>query len=93
MSSKSTSSFKSYTFRWYHTIVEIPLSVVANFCWLIYVAECDIRMDFDMNEYPNIFVSRKWYEWITEYICMNIFDTSEYPNIFVLKFWYEQISE
>ena len=21
--------------------------------------ECDIRMDFDTNEYPNIFVSRK----------------------------------
>ena len=24
-----------------------------------YVTECDIRMDFDTNEYPNIFVSRK----------------------------------
>ena len=25
----------------------------------ICVSECDIRMDFDTNEYPNIFVSRK----------------------------------
>ena len=55
--------------------------------------ECDIRMDFDTNEYPNIFVSRKWHKQISEYIRMNIFDTNEYPNIFVLKFWYERISE
>ena len=56
-------------------------------------AECDIRMDFDTNEYLNIFVSRKWHERISEYIRMNFFETNEYTNIFVSKFWYEQISE
>ena len=55
--------------------------------------ECDIRMDFDTNEYPNIFVLRKWYERISEYIRMKFVDTNEYPNILVLKFWYERISE
>ena len=59
--------------------------------WL--TAECDIRMDFDTNEYPNIFVLRKWHERISEYIRMNFFDPNEYPNIFVSKFWYEWISE
>ena len=56
-------------------------------------SECDIRMDFDTNEYLNIFVSSKWYEPISEYICLNSFDTNEYPNIFVSKIWYERISE
>ena len=55
--------------------------------------ECHIRMDFDTNEYPNIFVSRKWHERISEYIRMNIFDTNEYPNIFLLQFWYEKWPE
>ena len=55
--------------------------------------ECDISMDFDTNEYPNIFVLRKWYERISEYIRMKFLDTNEYPNIFILKFWYERISE
>ena len=32
------------------------------------VSECDIRVDFDKNEYPNIFVSRKQYERISEYV-------------------------
>ena len=56
-------------------------------------SECDIRMDFDTNEYPNIFVSRKWHERMSEYICIIFFDTNEYPNIFVLELWYERISE
>ena len=32
----------------------------------IYRTECDIRMDFDTNEYPNIFVSKEWYKRISE---------------------------
>ena len=36
--------------------------------------------DFDTNEYPNIFVSRKWYERISEYIRIKKIDTNEYPN-------------
>ena len=56
-------------------------------------AECDICMDFDTNKYPNIFVSRKWHERISEYICMEFFDTNEFSNIFVSKFLYEQISK
>ena len=58
--------------------------------------ECDIRIDFDTNEYPNIFVSRKRYERISEYIRIKRNDTNmirmnicsgkysnifEYPNI------------
>ena len=35
-----------------------------------YGAECDIRMDFDTNEYPNIYACQKN-------------DTNEYPSIFV----------
>ena len=31
-------------------------------------AECDIRENFDTNECPNIFVSTKLHEWISEYI-------------------------
>ena len=31
-------------------------------------SECDIRIDFDTDEYPNIFVSRKRHERISEYI-------------------------
>ena len=69
-----------------------------NTAWIVFrergcMAECDIRMDFDTNEYPNIFVSRKWHERTSEYICVKFFDTNEYPNIFVSKFWYERISE
>ena len=30
--------------------------------------ECDIRKNFDTNECPNIFVSTKLHEWISEYI-------------------------
>ena len=48
-------------------------------------SECDIRMDFDTNEYPNIFVLREWHERISEYIRMNISDTNEYPNEFGSK--------
>ena len=36
--------------------------------------------DFDTNEYPNIFVSRKWYERISEYIRIKKIDTNECPN-------------
>ena len=31
-------------------------------------AECDIRKNFDTNEYPNIFVSKNLHEWMSEYI-------------------------
>ena len=55
--------------------------------------ECDIHMDFDTNEYPNIFVSRKLHERISEYIRMKFFGTNEYPNIFVSKILYERRSE
>ena len=44
------------------------------------VSECDIRENFDMNECPNIFVSTKLHEWISEYIHTNFFDTNECPN-------------
>ena len=47
--------------------------------------QCDIRMDFDTNEYPNIFVSRKWHERISEYIRVyylnSIFDHRYQQNI------------
>ena len=33
-----------------------------------YEPECNIRMDFDTNENPNIFVSRKLQEQISKYI-------------------------
>ena len=39
-------------------------------------SECDIRIDFDTNEYPNIFVSRKRYERMSEYICIKRNDTN-----------------
>ena len=41
-----------------------------------YISECDIRIDFDTNEYPNIFVSRKRYERISEYIRIKRNDTN-----------------
>ena len=41
-----------------------------------YRSECDIRIDFDTNEYPNIFVSRKQYERISEYIRIKRNDTN-----------------
>ena len=37
------------------------------------------------NEYPNIFVSKKWYERIYEYIRIQKKHTNEYTNIFVSK--------
>ena len=54
----------------------------------------------DRNECPNIFVSTKLHEWISEYIHINFFDTSEcpnkysywklneYSNIFEYSFWF-----
>ena len=40
----------------------------------------------DTNEYPNIFVSNKWYEYNTnEYLYWKIF---KYTNIFITNFWY-----
>ena len=68
------------------TVIKAPLTPPP-------LPECDIRMDFDTNEYLNIFVSRKWHKRISEYIRMNIFYTNEYLNIFVLKFRYERITE
>ena len=47
--------------------------------------ECDISIDFDMKEYPNLFVSRKRYKNIRIYPYEN-FHMDEYPNIFVPKF-------
>ena len=35
-------------------------------------SECNIHIDFDTNKYLNIFVSRKWNERISEYICIKI---------------------
>ena len=32
------------------------------------------------NEYPNIFLSKKWYERIDEYICIKEKFTNEYSN-------------
>ena len=40
----------------------------------------DIRENFDTNECPNIFVSTKLHEWLSEYIHTNFFDTNECPN-------------
>ena len=42
--------------------------------------ECDIREILYTNECPNIFVSTKLHEWISEYIHTNLFDTNECPN-------------
>ena len=39
------------------------------------VSECDIRENFDTNECPNIIVSTKLHEWISEYIHIHFFDT------------------
>ena len=83
-----------------HNVIQVINSIIHHITFLLIQltledsgTECDIRMDFDTNEYPNIFVSRKWHEWISEYIRMifltqtNIpiylyqtFDTNEYPN-------------
>ena len=41
-----------------------------------YRPECDIRIDFDAKEYPNIFASRKQYKKISEYICIKRNDTN-----------------
>ena len=45
--------------------------------------ECDIRVNFHTNEYPNIFVSTNLYERLPEYIHTIFFDTNECPNIFI----------
>ena len=49
-------------------------------CILRSKAECDIRENFDTNECPNIFVSTKLHEWISEDIHINFFDTNECSN-------------
>ena len=51
------------------------------------------HINFGTNEYPNIFVSRIWYEWIYTFILKSIFDIKKYPNIFISTILYEQISE
>ena len=38
----------------------------------VFGSECDIRESFDTKECPNIFVSTKLYEWIFEYIHINL---------------------
>ena len=44
--------------------------------------ECDIRKNFDTNEYPNIFVSKNLHEWMFEYIRMkNLTRTNVRINI------------
>ena len=57
--------------------------------------ECDIRIDFDTNDCPNIFVSRKRYERISEYICIkrndkNVIRTNIcieiYTNLLIYKY-------
>ena len=45
-------------------------------------------MDFDTNEYPNTFVSRKLHERISEYIRMKFFDTNKYLRIAHLRIGY-----
>ena len=62
--------------------------LIIEFILIKCTTECDIRENFDTNECPNIFVSTKLHEWISEYIrifvkvlhsntltneCMNIF--------------------
>ena len=44
------------------------------------IPECDIRMDFDTNEYPNIFVSRKITLTNIRIYSYEFFDTNDYPN-------------
>ena len=51
------------------------------------------NLKIDMNEDPNIFVSKSCYERISEYIRIPKIDTNEYPNIFLFKKWYKQMSE
>ena len=48
------------------------LRLINCLTWVKCRAECDIRIDFDTNEYPNIFVSRKLHERISEYIRIKI---------------------
>ena len=49
-------------------------------CYTRYRSECDIRENVDTNECPNIFLSKKLHEWISEYIHTNFYDTNECPN-------------
>ena len=53
-------------------------SISTNMAWC--ETECDIREKFYTNECPNIFVSTKLHEWISEYIHTNFLDTNECPN-------------
>ena len=65
------------------TLVSIgcpPQSCLRDLGKLSFGPECDIRENFDTNECPNIFVSTKLHEWISEYIHTNFFDTNECPN-------------
>ena len=55
--------------------------------------ESDICMDFDTNEYPNIFMSRKWHERISKYICYNFLTRTNIRIYSYQKFWYKWISE
>ena len=80
----------------YSNVPMIPCSNVQMFKYSnvqMFKSECDIRENFDTNEYLNIFVSKSCYERISEYICIPKVDTNEYPNIFVSKKWYERMSE
>ena len=43
-------------------------------------------LEVDKNEYPNIFLSKSWYEQISEYIRIQNFDTNDYWNNFFFKF-------
>ena len=43
------------------------------------------NLKIDTNKYPNIFVSKSCYEWISEYIRIEKVDTNEYPNIFISR--------
>ena len=49
--------------------------------------------NFDTNEYPNIFVSKKTIRTNIRIYSYQKNNTNEYPNIFVSKKWYERISE
>ena len=42
--------------------------------------ECDIRMDFDMNEYPKIFIWKFLTQTNIRIYSHQNFDTNEYPN-------------
>ena len=60
--------------------INIPIIWYICISYVSYETECDIRENFDTNECPNIFVSTKLHEWISEYIHINFCDTNECPN-------------